>query len=101
MTYNSHNFGIDLPDFYTVPGIIEMFRPTSTSVDESGNTFVASMEAHKYPFYGIQFHPEKEQFSFYPGGLFVHDEYTTTYNRYFADFFVSEAKQNTNKFDTY
>jgi anthranilate/para-aminobenzoate synthase component II len=36
-----------------------MFLATSTSIDEKGKVFVASMEAHKYPFYGTLFHPEK------------------------------------------
>lgn len=78
-----------------------MFKPTSVSYDAKGVQFVASMEAIDYPFYGLQFHPEKEQFSFYPDGHFTHTEQAIVYNRYFADFFVSETKQNSNKFSSY
>jgi gamma-glutamyl hydrolase len=101
MTYNSHKHGISLTTFNSNKGITSIFKATSTSVDENGLEFVSSMESTKYPFYGTQFHPEKEQFSFYPEGHFEHNEETLAFNRYFADFFVSEAKQNTNKFDTY
>jgi gamma-glutamyl hydrolase len=66
MTYNAHTHGISLEEFNSNKGLVEMFKATSTSIDENGIEFVASIEAHDYPFYGTQFHPEKEQFTFYP-----------------------------------
>lgn len=55
------------PDKYESDyGLKAMFRPTSVSYDNKGKVFVASMESDKYPFYGVQFHPEKQQYVFYP-----------------------------------
>ena len=58
------------------------------------------MEAFKYPFYGVQFHPEKYM-SFEPSGNFLHTQFVIENNRYFADFFINEAKKNNNKFTSY
>ena len=43
-----------------------MYRPLTTNIDSEGRTFVSSMEAYDYPFYGTQFHPEVTIFNFYP-----------------------------------
>ena len=52
MTYNSHSFGLSPDVFKTDKGLSKMFIPTSWSHDEeSGDTFVASMESADYPFY--------------------------------------------------
>lgn len=66
-----------------------MFKPTSLSYSEDGRPFVASMEAYDYPFFGVQFHPEKESFSFYPSANIIHTQLSIVFNRYFADFFVA------------
>ena len=60
MTLNHHSYGLSLDVFSTDEGLGKIFTPTSTSTDPvSGDTFVATMESHDYPFYGTQFHPEK------------------------------------------
>lgn len=65
-----------------------MFRPTSVMEADSGDKFVSSMEAVFYPFYGLQFHTEKQYLSFTPGHGFNHDWQVEKANRKFADFFV-------------
>ena len=53
MTYNNHKYGISLENFRKNKGVSSMFRATSTSTsDTTGDTFVASMESHSYPFMG-------------------------------------------------
>ena len=61
----------------------------------SGDTFVASMESAKYPFMGVQFHPEKVG-SMYNNDNLNHSWQSINYNRYFADRFIELARQNTN-----
>jgi anthranilate/para-aminobenzoate synthase component II len=36
-----------------------MFRVLGTIVDSNKTRFVAMAEGKKYPFFGVQFHPEK------------------------------------------
>lgn len=59
------------------------------------------MEAYNYPFYGVQFHPEKPQSNFDPSTNTDHSELSDDYNRYFADFFVDKARRNFNSFQSF
>ena len=38
---------------------MSMFDVLSTNKDKKGTAFVSTIEAKKYPFYGVQWHPEK------------------------------------------
>lgn len=65
MTLNSHSWGINPDSFVTDAGFGNFYRLTSVTY-EPGNTpadarpFTATMEAINYPFFGTQFHPEKQ-----------------------------------------
>jgi len=59
VTYNSHNWGIDLQDFRNDKKLMSVFTPTSVSADVNNKVFVASFESTRYPFFAVQFHPEK------------------------------------------
>jgi gamma-glutamyl hydrolase len=91
-TYHSHYYGIKPEKFTTDSGLASMFKATSYCYDTNGNTFVNTMEAYSYPFYGIQFHPEIS--SAYSDDLM---EY---YNDYLAEFFIAKAALNGNSYGT-
>ena len=56
-----HTYGIAPEKFSTDKGLAEMFIMTSISHDdEYDSTFVSTMESPTYPFYGTQFHPERQ-----------------------------------------
>ena len=78
-----------------------MFQPTAISYDNKGKAFVAAMESVAYPFYGVQYHPEKQQFVYYPTVKIDHSVDAIAFNRYFADFFISECRLNDRHFDSY
>jgi gamma-glutamyl hydrolase len=59
------------------------------------------MEAYNYPFFATQFHPEKQQFVYYPTVKIDHSDESIEYSRYFADFFVHECRHNFNSFGSY
>jgi gamma-glutamyl hydrolase len=101
LTYNHHTFGVSPNRFLTDRGLAEMYTPTAISYDTNGIPFVASMESKAYPFFGVQFHPEKPQYSFFPTTKLDHSDDSIYYNRYFADFMVHQARQNANRFPTY
>jgi gamma-glutamyl hydrolase len=58
-TTNNHKMGISPEDFDNNPGIAEFYKNVGNSVDRDGKAFVAIIEAHDYPFYGVQWHPER------------------------------------------
>ena len=53
VTLNVHVQGISLKTFAEDSGLSKMFKPTSVSYDRNKKEFVATMEAHNYPFYGV------------------------------------------------
>mmetsp|Transcript_26733 Transcript_26733/g.39584 ORF Transcript_26733/g.39584 Transcript_26733/m.39584 type:complete len:357 (-) Transcript_26733:3860-4930(-) len=67
VTWNLHRLGITPEKFLANEGITSMFEINSVNVDRDGRPFVSSMEARNidlYPFYGVQWHPEKNGFEY-------------------------------------
>jgi len=82
-------------------GLATYFYPTSIAyTTDTHEPFVASMESSRYPFYSIQFHPEKI-FKFTEGEGIVHTALSEQMNRYFAEKFVNLARMNANTFGDY
>lgn len=52
----------------------------------------------RYPFYGVQFHPEKNLYEWIPDRNIVHNENAIASSQYFAWFFVNECRKNDNHF---
>lgn len=57
---NNHKMGMSPADFYHNKKISNFYRLVSTSKDRQGQEFVSIIEAHNYPFYGFQWHPEQD-----------------------------------------
>jgi hypothetical protein len=68
--------------------------------DSKGFLFVDIFEGIKYPLIGLQFHPEKATSAFSKFHPFPHSNRSILLNRFFADYFVAEARKNGNKFPT-
>lgn len=60
------------------------------------NPFVASMESYRYPFYGTQFHPAKTITMYNDDSGTNHTWGSDLLNRSLVDFFMSDARQNSN-----
>ena len=77
-----------------------MFRLTSISHDKNyKTTFAATIEAYNYPFYGVQFHPERQ---IYQQNILTGYNRTIeslNFNRYFADTFIKEVRKNPNTYN--
>lgn len=100
VTLNMHKMGIS-PDVYKKDkNLMKNFRVLSTNLDRKGNEFVSTIEGIDYPFYGLQWHPEKnifewtrkERISHFPNAIKVSQE--------IANFFVNEARKNDQHFKT-
>lgn len=101
ITYNHHHYGIEPATHEAHLELKNFFNVLSLNKDVNGNEFISTVEAYKYPIYGVQWHPEKSNF-----------EFTTKYNniphsvnavritQYMANFFVNEARKNYQKFPT-
>jgi gamma-glutamyl hydrolase len=62
VTMNNHHYGIYTDHFLSTESLSSFFHLLSTNDDKQGVEFVSTMEAYKYPIYGVQWHPEKNAF---------------------------------------
>lgn len=53
----------------------------------------------RYPFYGVQFHPEKNIYEWIKNRNISHTANAIKANQYFANFFINESRKNLNQFD--
>ena len=79
-------------------GAKDKFRVLSLNHAYDGVEFISSLESKKYPFYGLQFHPEKNIYEWKIGKKIPHSKNAVLVSQYFANFFVNEARNNSNEF---
>ncbi|XP_034481571.1 gamma-glutamyl hydrolase [Drosophila innubila] len=96
ITYNYHRYCYTEKSF-DGPPLNNSWRIMSLNHDIHGAEFVSSIEHLKYPFYGVQFHPEKPLYEFVSAKI-PHTDSAVKSSQYFADFFISQARQNPHKF---
>ncbi|XP_063698972.1 gamma-glutamyl hydrolase-like [Culicoides brevitarsis] len=79
--------------------IAENWRVMSTNLDWNGFEFISTIEHVKYPFYGVQFHPEKNLYEWIRNKNITHTKESTRTSQYFAEFFVDECRRSKNNFN--
>eukprot|EP00794_Sanderia_malayensis_P000530 gene530-1183_t len=101
ITANFHKYGIYPSEFRTNLKLARSYRVLGTSEDEQGRVFVAALEGKEYPFYGLQWHPEKAAFEWHPEKDTRHTWDAVRLGQYFANFFVNETRKNDHTFGSY
>lgn len=99
VTANFHSYGVTSETYNGNSKLKSFFKVLSTNVASNGKEFLSSVEAYKYPIYGIQWHPEKSNFLWnmnYQG--IAHDFSSIRVSQHFANFFISEARKSQHKF---
>lgn len=74
------------------------WRVMSVNSDWNGLEFISTIEHRYYPFYGIQFHPEKNLYEWVRNKNISHSAHAITASQYFSEFFVNEARKSENHF---
>ncbi|XP_076288799.1 gamma-glutamyl hydrolase-like isoform X2 [Lasioglossum baleicum] len=97
LTYNAHIKCVT-KQILKDHGIADQLRVLSTSIDEEGLKYISAFESISYPFYGLQFHPEKNLYEWKRTKHIPHGIYASRISQYFANFFVGEARKNYNEF---
>lgn len=95
LTYNHHSKCLTAASLERAPQLKEFYKPLAYSRDKLGKEFIAIFEANQFPFYGVQFHPEKPSFEFIVKRgqkSIVHSRDAIAVSRYFGDFFVRSAQ---------
>ncbi|XP_062541132.1 gamma-glutamyl hydrolase-like isoform X1 [Armigeres subalbatus] len=97
VTANFHQYCITEQNL-TALGLDEEWRVMSTNMDWNGLEFISTIEHKILPFYGIQFHPEKNIYEWVRNKNISHTPNAIKVSQYFADFFVNEARKSEQRF---
>lgn len=98
---NNHVMGVQPSVFTANDALSTMFQITSTNTDRQGKMFVSSIESNLYPFYGVQYHPEKNPYEFatfhgtdIPYESINHSPDAIHFSFHLSNFFVNLTRQN-------
>lgn len=106
ITMNSHHMGVDPVGFNESPAA-KLWEVTSTNTDVRGRSFVSTIEPRypvSFPFYGVQYHPEKNLFEYatWPGTNqpyqnINHSPSAVEFGLYLSRFFVDKVRKSQQK----
>ncbi|XP_034934056.1 gamma-glutamyl hydrolase-like isoform X2 [Chelonus insularis] len=100
VTANFHHYCVTEEDFAKV-GLSNTYRVVTINRDSRDTAFISTMEHDQYPFYGVQYHPEKNSFEWADRLTGIpHSSNAIKVSQYFANFIVDEARKNFNSFRT-
>lgn len=102
VTPNFHNYCITEANM-TAFGLDKDWRVMSLNSDSSRPAvrFISTMEHRTFPFYGVQFHPEKTLYEYIPNRNISHTKDAIVAAQYFSRFFVEECRKSLHSFANY
>lgn len=89
---------MQLPQNLTDYNLDKEWRVMSVNSDWNGLEFISTIEHRQYPFYGVQFHPEKNLYEWVRNKNISHTAHAIEASQYFAQFFVNEARKSDHRF---
>ncbi|XP_036377002.1 gamma-glutamyl hydrolase [Megalops cyprinoides] len=96
LTENSHQWSLTMKS-YNKSEELRMFYKVLTTNFDGKVEFVSTMEAYEFPFYGTQWHPEKNPFE-WTRPYIPHSPNAVKATFFMADFFVNEARKSSHRF---
>lgn len=63
--------------------------------------FISTIESKKYPFFGIQFHPEKNLYEWNGKSAIEHSFHAVKASQYFANMFIEESRKSIHGYSEY
>ncbi|XP_019743418.1 gamma-glutamyl hydrolase [Hippocampus comes] len=99
LTGHFHHYGLSLKAFNQNKELMNFFSVISTNVGENGVQFISTIEGKRYPFYGVQWHPEVNRFQWDSKLSFPHSPHAIQLSSLLAHFFVNEGRKSLHEFD--
>lgn len=99
LTANFHRWSLSVKNFTSNEKLKKFFNILTTNTD-GATEFVSTVEGYRYPVYGVQWHPEKPPYEWGKFNGISHVPNAVKAAFYFAEFFVSEARKNTHRFES-
>ncbi|XP_075069672.1 gamma-glutamyl hydrolase [Mixophyes fleayi] len=97
ITANFHHWSLSMQNFTLNEKLSEFYRVLSTNFD-GALEFISTFEARNYPFYGVQWHPEKNPFEWRKTSDISHTAEAVHVAFYMAEFLVKEARKSQHQF---
>lgn len=92
LTANFHRLCLT-PENFTTFGLSKSYSALSINYDSTSNLTYISTVAHRhYPFYAVQFHPEKNIYEWTTKEKLPHSAKAIAVGQYFANFFIAQGK---------
>ncbi|XP_013870805.1 gamma-glutamyl hydrolase [Austrofundulus limnaeus] len=99
ITSNFHRWSLSVQNYSRNAKLKRFYKVLSTNSDGE-KEFISTMEAFRYPFYAVQWHPEKGPFEWIDKPGMVHSVSAVRTSFYTASFFVSEAMKSQHRFSS-
>ncbi|XP_044858891.1 gamma-glutamyl hydrolase isoform X2 [Mauremys mutica] len=97
LTAHFHKWSVSMKNFKKNEKLRNFYKVLTTNTDGKIE-FVSTMEAYKYPIYGVQWHPEKSPFEWKNVSGIPHSPSAVKVTYYIADFLVNEARKSLHHF---
>ena len=94
----AHRYMFHYEDFVNTYPLNVSLTPTTYSYDDRGVKYVSSYESPTMPIYATQYHPERNAFEWRAAFVQNRSPDAILLAQYLANFFVNEARKNTNTF---
>ncbi|XP_059185738.1 zgc:171566 [Centropristis striata] len=99
ITSNFHKWSLSMQNYSRNSKLKRFYKVLSTNNDGK-KEFISTMEAYRYPFYAVQWHPEKSPFEWIDKPGMIHSADAIRASFYTGSFFVSEARRNQHHFSS-
>uniref|UniRef100_A0A8D2ZI73 folate gamma-glutamyl hydrolase n=2 Tax=Scophthalmus maximus TaxID=52904 RepID=A0A8D2ZI73_SCOMX len=99
ITSNFHRWSLSTQNYSRNTNLKRFYKILSTNNDGK-KEFISTMEAYRYPFYAVQWHPEKSPFEWIDKPGMVHSTAAVRACFHTASFLVSEAMKNFHRFSS-
>uniref|UniRef100_A0A3Q2QXI7 folate gamma-glutamyl hydrolase n=1 Tax=Fundulus heteroclitus TaxID=8078 RepID=A0A3Q2QXI7_FUNHE len=100
LTGNFHKYGLKVKTFQENQKLSSFFSLLSTNIAANGAQFVSTIEGKRYPFYGVQWHPEVNRFQWSRKLNFPHSSNAVQLSSQLAEFFINEGRKSLHHFDS-
>ena len=92
----NHKHAVELETFKAHPQLAETFELLTTSTYKDWQ-FVSTIQGNKYPFFGVQWHPEKPQYEWSEEQNIIRNDTAIKIGKLVGDFFIEYCKGTKNK----
>jgi len=97
LAMENHVSGISLEAWEKNTKLAQFFDVVTYSLDRNGRKYVSTVEGRKYPFYAVQWHPEKNSFEWTTAEHIPHSAEATLLTQGLSNFVVSEARKSSHQ----